>query len=160
MKCALALALALGCGIPDRMAADPPPRTDILVLSFAVPTETRRYGVLVRAPKTLSCPQVRYRIETVGRATVSAALGPGELQLVRLRQGLARGQAVLRVTAIGCPDLPAVARRVLLGRVSPDHSWRAARASADVEAHPLGKRQAGAVIERVCRPPHIGLPGI
>lgn len=161
MMRALILAFALGLGAGSVMMAEPAPDPGGITLHFFVPDTPRRYAVLVQAPKGLSCPMVRYRIEganeTPVAAHVSAALGPGQLQVLRLKTRLPAGDAAVRVTAVGCQGAPVQARRVVLGRLSPDHGWRGL---ADVEGHALGQGQRPPIVQGIGRPPHIGLPGI
>lgn len=157
---ALVLALGLGFGLPQGSGADPAPQAEGLTLYFFVANVQTRHALLLQAPRSLQCIMVRYRIEAADATYVSAALGPGEVQILRLRGQLPKGQAALRVTPLGCAAPPVLARRVTLGRASPDHSWRAATTLADVEGHTLGQWQRAPIVQRIGRPPHIGLPGV
>ena len=157
---ALFLALGLGFGLPQGSGADPVRQTLGVTLHFFVSDGQMRQGVLVQAPRSLGCQMVRYRVEGAGAALVSAALGPGEVQILRLRGPAVPGQAVLRVSPVGCAAPPVLARRVILGRASPDHGWRAGTRLTDVEGDTLGQWQRAPIVQRIGRPPHIGLPGV
>lgn len=154
------MALAAVVLLPGRTCAQSDPGRPDVLLRFHVTDQDQRFGLLLRAPERMACSVVRYRVEGAGRAEVSAALGAGGLAIVALRAPLPPGMAALRITTLGCPEGPEQARRVILGAASPDHSWRAAEALADVEGDALGQGQGGAVVQRIGRPPHIGLPGI
>lgn len=158
---ALVLALGLGVGLPHGARAEPARQPDGLTLLFFVADTRADLALLLRAPISLRCPVVRYRVEGNGKASISAALGPGEVQILRLRsRPPTAGQMALRVTPVGCAAPPVLARRVILGRKSNDHSWRAGTALADVEGHALGQWQRAPIVQRIGRPPHIGLPGV
>jgi hypothetical protein len=98
-----------------------PPQPVAYVLS--VYSETRSYGLWVTAPAK-GCRTVRYTVASqqtfLGR---SPPLRAGDSAMIHLGQGFALGDHVLAVTAIGCDEPPAVARRVLLGKAGHDHSW-------------------------------------
>lgn len=86
-------------------------------------SDLRSYGVWISAPAE-GCRIVRYVVASAGRTLGhSPPLRPGDGALIRIGRGFAMGDHVLDVTGIGCDDPPAEARRVLLGKSSPDHSW-------------------------------------
>lgn len=86
-------------------------------------SDLRSYGVWVAAPAK-GCRVVRYVVASAGRTLGhSPPLRPGDGALIRIGRGFAMGDHVLDVTGIGCDDPPAEARRVLLGKSAPDHSW-------------------------------------
>lgn len=122
---ALSAALMLGLALPLPLGADPALTGMEVTVRFHVPDAERRYGILLRAPETMGCPLVRYRIEGSGMARVSTGLAAGEVGLVRLRGALPAGPAVLVVAPLGCEARPELAHRVILGKSSPDHGWRA-----------------------------------
>ena len=102
--------------------ADAPKQSDTdFVLTAS--SDLRNYGVWVAAPHNC-CRVVRYVVASAGRTLgQSTPLRPGDGALIRIGRGFAIGEHVLKVTAIGCDVAPAEARRVLLGKTSPDHSW-------------------------------------
>jgi hypothetical protein len=89
------------------------------------------YGLLIGAPDA-GCQRVRYRVETEGRVLLgkTPALAAGEVAVVRLGNGFRPGAHTLIVTAEGCGRAPRLSRSVTLGKLSPDHGWRAAVISA------------------------------
>ena len=96
------------------------------LVSLASLSEHRSYGLLLAAPDS-GCRRVRYRVEEKGVLLgQTPPLRPGELVVVRLGRGFPVGEVRLRIAAIGCDLPPAAMRRVTLGKLSPDHGWRAA----------------------------------
>lgn len=107
-----------------RLSAEPAVTKTDIALIFHVPSAQRRYAILIQAPVMMRCALVRYSIEGGGAARVSAELSPGELELVHLIGVMSNGPARIRVTPLGCAARPEIVRRVILGKASPDHSWR------------------------------------
>jgi hypothetical protein len=92
---------------------------------LAATTEVHSYGLWLRAPAK-GCRSVRYVVTADGaRLGFSGPLTPGEGAVVRIGYGFAQGDHTLSITGFGCGDPPGEARRVLLGKPSPDHGWRA-----------------------------------
>jgi hypothetical protein len=117
---AVGLGLAL-CGLlpPDPARAE----TLFTLTSFS---ESTRYGVLVVAPEQ-GCVASRVVIETARGTWRSSTLASGQVAVVRLGHGFATGEHELRVQTAGCRTEAHAARRVVLGKTSPDHGWRATR---------------------------------
>jgi hypothetical protein len=82
-----------------------------------------RYGLLVAADE--GCTQSRVTVENEGEVWKSATLGPGEIAVVRMGHGFAVGEHRLTVNSAGCRGVVHAARSVVLGKLSPDHGWRA-----------------------------------
>ncbi len=101
---------------------------DVALVSFAA---ERSYGLLLQAPAS-GCRRVRYRVETPGHDLLgkTAALRAGEIAVVRLGPGFAKGTHRLVVRAEGCGQAPVHARRVTLRKLAPDHGWRAGLVNA------------------------------
>jgi hypothetical protein len=89
-------------------------------------SEKVRYGLLVMAEN--DCAQSRVTVQTADSVWRSATLGPGEIAVVQMGQGFAVGDHRLTVNAAGCRGYVHAARSVVLGKLSPDHGWRALRA--------------------------------
>jgi hypothetical protein len=89
---------------------------------------TKSYGLLLGAPED-GCRRVRYRVETGARDFLghTPPLAPGEVAVVSMGQGFAEGTHALTIAAVGCDQAPALARRVTLKKLSPDHGWRPAQ---------------------------------
>lgn len=123
------LGLALFFSLP--VAAEPGPCKDQpCTQEFALESASaeRSYGVLIAAPDT-GCLRVRYRVESVEHGFLghTPPLAPGESAVVRMGNGFAEGVHALTIAPEGCQKSPALARRVLLHKHSPDHAWRAER---------------------------------
>lgn len=92
---------------------------------LAATADTHSYGLWLAAPQS-DCRVARYMVTADGaRLGFSAPLGPGEGAVIRIGRGFAIGAHDLTITSLGCISPPAEARRVLLGKSSPDHSWLA-----------------------------------
>lgn len=85
-----------------------------------------RYGLLVMADE--DCNQSRVTVQIDDLTWKSRTLGPGEITVVRMGRGFSEGAHVLKVVSAGCLGAPYAARSVVLGKLSPDHGWRALRA--------------------------------
>jgi hypothetical protein len=84
-----------------------------------------RYGIWLVAPDH-GCRPVRYVVSLHGRRLgFSAPLHAGQGEVVRIGKGFSAGLHALDITGLGCDRPPALARRVLLAKTSPDHSWLA-----------------------------------
>jgi hypothetical protein len=94
--------------------------------SFASISDSRSYGFLIAAPES-GCRHVRFRIEGEGAAFLgnTPPLAPGELAVVRMGHGFPAGENWVTIASVGCDAHPAALRRVVLGKQSPDHGWRA-----------------------------------
>jgi hypothetical protein len=94
---------------------------------FTSVSETRSYGILIAAPD-VGCGAVRFRIEddTATMLGQTPPLAPGELAVVRMGRGFAKGDHLLTIAAVGCAASPAATRRVTFAKRSPDHGWRSA----------------------------------
>jgi hypothetical protein len=102
--------------------AEPQKRSDTEFVLTAS-SDLRSYGVWVAAPEK-GCRVVRYTVASAGRTLGhSPPLRPGDGALIRIGRGFSVGVHLLDVIGIGCDAAPAEARRVLLGKTSPDHSW-------------------------------------
>jgi hypothetical protein len=101
-----------------------------LEVRIASVAEAKVYGLLLAAPRT-GCRRVRYRVETASLRLLgkTPALRAGEMAVVRIGAGYAEGEHTLFVSAEGCASVPQLSRRVTLRKASPDHGWRAARAT-------------------------------
>ncbi|MES2915332.1 MAG: hypothetical protein V4753_09465 [Pseudomonadota bacterium] len=88
-------------------------------------SETRSYGILIAAPDS-GCRHVRFRVEDAAATILGQTppLEPGELAVVRMGNGFAKGDHLLTIAALGCKTGPAATRRVTLAKRSPDHGWR------------------------------------
>ena len=86
----------------------------------------KAYGLLLAAPPA-ACRRLRYRVESADHDLVglTLTLQPGEMALVRMGSGFAKGPHTLLVQAEGCDLAPVLARQVTLRKRSPDHGWRA-----------------------------------
>jgi hypothetical protein len=84
--------------------------------------DTHSYGLWLTAPAS-GARAVRY-IVVLDQARLGASppLRPGEGAVIRIGRGFAEGDHALAITCIGCEVAPPKARRVILGRSSPDHS--------------------------------------
>jgi hypothetical protein len=131
-------ALMLGPILPHHQSAEPALTEMEVAVRFHVPGPSRRYGILLQAPVAMPCSVVRYRIEGSGPARVSHGLAAGEVVIVRLRGALPEGPALLVVAPVGCEARPGLAHRVILGKASPDHSWRAGLVEAADRARVIG----------------------
>lgn len=149
---AVLIALTLGQAFASNLCAEPsafddPPADLVVLVHFHVPGPERRYGLLLQAPKIMSCTLVRYQIDGAGAPRVSIGLAAGEMAMVRLRGPLQPGRVELAVTPLGCAAKPGLARRVMFGRASPDHGWRAGHTAQEgqrAQAEPaLGDRKVG-----------------
>ncbi|MFN5998052.1 MAG: hypothetical protein ACK47C_05390 [Paracoccaceae bacterium] len=88
-------------------------------------SETRSYGILIAAPDA-GCRHVRFRVEDATATYLgrTPTMEPGELAVVRMGKGFAKGDHFLMIGAEGCDVRPAATRRVTLAKQSPDHGWR------------------------------------
>ncbi len=94
--------------------------------TFHSVSDQRSYAIYMVAGGDAGCNLVRYRV-TDGRRMLAEThlVAPGEAVVVRIGSGFAQGAHNLKIRAIGCPQPPALARRIALGKRSPDHGWRA-----------------------------------
>ncbi|MEZ5798454.1 MAG: hypothetical protein R3D63_13830 [Paracoccaceae bacterium] len=100
-------------------------RADEQLFLLTSVSETRSYGVLVLAPDK-GCGAMRFLVYADGALLArSPTLAPGEGAVVRLGNGFAEGEHLLRIETAGCADQPFTGRRVVLKKTSPDHGWRA-----------------------------------
>ncbi len=91
---------------------------------LAAIAESHGYGLWLTAPDG-GCRSVRYVVTDGGaRLGFSRSLRPGEGAVVRIGHGFAQGDHILDIIGVGCDDPPAEARRVRLGKPSPDHGGR------------------------------------
>jgi hypothetical protein len=89
---------------------------------LAATAEAHDYGLWLAAPAA-GCRVVRYVVMADGaRLGFSGPLAPGEGVIIRIGDGFTEGDHHLAITAVGCAFPPSSARRVLLGKPSPDHS--------------------------------------
>jgi hypothetical protein len=90
-------------------------------------SDARSYGILIAAPD-IGCGHVRFRIEddTATMLGQTPPLAPGELAVVRVGRGFAKGDHLLTIAPVGCAARPAATRRVTFAKGSPDHGWRSA----------------------------------
>jgi hypothetical protein len=92
---------------------------------LAATDDAHSYGLWLAAPQH-GCRSVRYVVTAHGaRLGFTGPLGPGEGAVVRIGRGFVQGEHALAITGVGCGAPPAEARRVRLGKSSPDHAWRA-----------------------------------
>lgn len=119
------LLLSAGSAFSEPRSCDRPVcPSEVRIASVA---DYKVYGLLIGAPDA-GCGRVRYRVETEGRVLLgkTPALAAGEVEVVRLGNGFRPGAHTLIVTAEGCGRAPGLSRSVTLGKLSPDHGWRAA----------------------------------
>ena len=122
MKALFLSGFCAAVAVSTAVSAEPQKRsaTDFVLTASS---DLRSYGVWVSAPEK-GCRVVRYVVASAGRTLGhSPPLRPGDGALIRIGRGFAMGDHVLDVTGIGCDAPPAEARRVLLGKTAPDHSW-------------------------------------
>jgi hypothetical protein len=140
MTCRLILAV-LGLGLSG-VCASAENQADLPVqIEFYVPSVQKSYGVMVTGADFTGCQVQRYLVKAGPHKIVSKPIGHGQHVLVRLGDGFSVGNQRAEVTPLGCADPPRLVRRVVLGKASPDHSWRvkAVPRLPDVKGHALGK---------------------
>ena len=106
-------------------------------LQFTSHDLDKSYGVYLVAPAK-GCAVARYLISGAGVRVMSRPLRPGQAQMLHLGAGFAPGSHHLRLRSLGCAQAPALLRRVVMRKASPDHG---ARALTYIEAHALGEWQ-------------------
>lgn len=133
----------LGLGLSGECCAAETQIDRPLHVEFYVPSVHKAYGVMVTGPEFSGCQVQRYLVKAGPHRVVSQAIGHGEHVLVRLGAGFSIGDQNAEVTPLGCADPPRQVRRVVLGKASPDHSWRAKPGLVlpDVKGYALGKGQ-------------------
>ena len=118
------LAICLGFALCSPLSSDPA-RAETLFRLTSV-SDSTSYGLLVVAPEQ-GCAAARVVIETTRGKWRSPSLVAGQVAVVRMGRGFAAGEHELRVQTAGCLAEAHAARRVVLGKISPDHGWRAKR---------------------------------
>lgn len=109
---ALLLGLFLGC-----------PAGAETFFNLTSTSEMASYAVLVMAPEN-GCTAARVVLRGDGGSWKSKTLAGGEIGLVRIGRGFAVGEHRFVATTAGCAENATLARRVVLGKRSPDHGWR------------------------------------
>ena len=124
--CALFLGMVCGggAGYAQGLATPATPATLARqAFTFTSASDLARYGVFITGPDLPGCAAWAYVVQDgLGRVRGhSGAVRPGQGALVRLNGGFAAGQATVTIVAQGCRSQRVAARRVRLGKSSPDH---------------------------------------
>jgi hypothetical protein len=96
-------------------------------IAFYSVNDGKPYAILLRAPESLACPDVRYRLIDAEARLVgdTPPLAQGQIAVLRIGQDYARGPHSLTVMTEGpCEARPQLLRPLRLNKPSPDHSWR------------------------------------